>query len=100
MGLRSIPLVFGRTSSVPLAEWQPGRTSPFGGLGRGGQRGGGALAFPVSSCVALQGVQYSILEPTSREKASDCTFTPLTFLEEGGENNHICLLYSLAIKED
>lgn len=33
MGLQSIPLVFGRASSAPLGEWQPGRTSPFDGEG-------------------------------------------------------------------
>lgn len=40
------------------AEWQPGRTSPlFGGARRRWQRGTGALAFLVSSCVLCR--EYS-----------------------------------------
>ena len=65
--IRSIPLVFGPTSSSPVRP--PPSVAPW----RGGHvwRCRQSSGLPVSSCVLGGGVQYSILELTCEEKVSN-----------------------------
>lgn len=89
MGLRSIPLVFGRTSSAPPAEWQPGWTSPL--WWPGGEEGsvaavvmGMMVLWPfVRPAVCSAGSTIQYFEDDQRGKNILLYFYTTDLLKEG-----------------